>query len=86
MIGGIFLYYLWILVSFLGFYILLRCTYEDSKYTKKVKFPIIAYFGAFLVSVIPVFNIIAGAGVFVYLFINYYDGEYYYKIFLFKEF
>jgi hypothetical protein len=86
MMEGIFLYYLWIVISLVGFYTLLRCTYRDKKFTDKVKFPLLAYLAAFMLSVIPVLNIIAGLGVFAYMTIMYYDDDYYYKVFLFKEF
>ncbi len=85
MIEGIFFYYLWILISLLGFYILLRCAYEDKEYTKKVKFPMIAYVGAFIFSITPILNIATGIVVWVDLILT--EGEdSYYKHFLFKKF
>lgn len=84
MIVGIFLYYIWILLCALLFHIVLRCTYEDKSYTKRVQYPIWLYATAVVVSLVPGVNIIGFIALCLYIADRLSCG-FYFKHFLLKK-
>lgn len=85
MIWGIVLYYLWVVLGIYLAYVVLYNTYEDEKFSDRIKFPLWLHIVAFVVAFIPGINIFTTIGIIVFMCKLHSEDDAYFKSFLFKK-